>query len=62
MSDAQQTTVELVGSVEHDGDKYDVWTPDGSLDSRLYVSQFAEDDVRPVEDEGTARFIRSELE
>jgi hypothetical protein len=56
------TTATFIDSVEHDGEKYDVWSTTGNLDAdRLYVSQFAEDDVRPVDDPEVERFIRNEI-
>jgi hypothetical protein len=61
MGDA--TTATFIDSVETDDGKFDVWSTTGSLDvETLYVSQFAEDDVRPVEDPEVEQFIRNELE
>jgi hypothetical protein len=60
MSDATQVT--FIDSVKTDDGKYDVWSETGDLDTdRLYVSQFAEDDVRPVDDPEVEDFIRNEL-
>jgi hypothetical protein len=55
--------VEYIESVAYDGQRYDVWSETGGLDvDRLYVSQFAEDDVKPVLDDDVEQFIRNELE
>jgi hypothetical protein len=54
-------TAQFIDSVETDDGRYDVWSTDGTLDGALYVSEFAEDNLRPVEDDELEAFIRDEL-
>jgi hypothetical protein len=56
-------TVEYIDTVQNsDGDRFDVWSPDGTLDTALHVSPFCESNVKPVSDEDTEAFIRDQLE
>lgn len=55
--------VEFIDTVVNSsGERFDVWSLDGTLDSELHVSPFCESDVRPVTDEQIEGFIRSQLQ
>lgn len=55
--------VEYIDTVENSsGEKFDVWSPDGTLDTALHVSPFCESNVKPVTDDETEAVIRNQLE